>query len=231
MENEKCLSCRSLFTSAHFSCFILLYLWSNLFQCFEWRKSWCRPCGTLRIVFRNVPAPDLGGQAKLSANTAKETDTNTSLTILIIAWKNFNIYHSRLGNFSSGLSFSLFSFSLFSWAKCITQEPFHMGSNISDMKSRVFSCQHLCKVLLVWRCNMEIIRFNGIALSWKCACLVFSKVCTHRISCCERREVDCEMEVRWRWNGNHERNGSEYRPHQASDVHFPHNSIEIAWIK
>ena len=59
------------------------------FNVLNGEQSWCRPCRTLRIVFRNVPAPDLGGQAKLSANTAKETDTNTSLTILIIAWEKF----------------------------------------------------------------------------------------------------------------------------------------------
>ena len=126
----------------------------------------CRPCGTLRIVFRNVSAPDL--QDKLNDLRIQERNEILILPVLSSVLK-------------------------------LLQESLCVVSNSKK------SCQKMFQIGM--------------------------KSFSHRISCRGWWEVACEMEVGRRWNGNHERNGSEYRPHQASDVHFPHNSIEIAWIK
>ena len=112
----------------------------------------CRPCGTLRIVFRNVSAPDL--QDKLNDLRIQERKVILILPVL-----------------SSMLK--LLQESLL----CCIQFQEKLSKNVLNWLQKFFS---------------------------------------HRISCRGWWEVACEMEVGRRWNGNHERNGSEYRPQRGT---------------
>ena len=97
-KTENCLCYRSLFTSTNFSCPLVLYssYAAICFNVLNGEKS-CRPCGTLRIVFRNVPPPDL--RDKL--NYLRIQDRKPILTLLLL-----KIKQNKFCNIFGGLSFS-----------------------------------------------------------------------------------------------------------------------------
>ena len=102
------------------SCFIL-FLCSNLFQCFEWRKK-LQTLWNAQNCFPECSTPRFTGQAKLSANTGQETDTDTPF---------LKIKHNKF--------LQLFFWAqLFCWTEYVCQTPFQLGGNISNMKFSSF---------------------------------------------------------------------------------------------